>query len=261
MTVTYEHGTMPINNYYNNIIKMSEDTKTEETQKSEGNNLAIPIAIVIAGLVIAGAVIFSGNQAPAVPSENDVPEEVRALLDIREDDHIVGDPNSPIIIVEYSDTECPFCKMFHATMNQVIDVYGDGQVAWVYRQFPIASLHPNATKQAEATECVAKLGGNEAFWQFTNKIYEVTPSNNGLDMSLLPQFATEVGVDKAEFTACLDSGEMQEKIAQEIENVVTLGGQGTPHSFILFQDEVVVIPGAQEFESVAPVIDAMLEKI
>ena len=241
---------------------MSDDTQTENIQKKEGNSLAVPIAIVVAGLVIAGAVIFSGNQTPPpTPSENDVPEEVRALLDIREDDHIVGDPDSPIIIVEYSDTECPFCKMFHSTMNQVIDKYGDGEVAWVYRQFPIESLHPKAPKQAEATECVAELGGNEAFWQFTNKIYEVTPSNNGLDMTLLPQFAEEAGVDKALFEECLNSGSKAEKIAKEIEDVVTLGGQGTPHSFMIFQDEVVVIPGAQDFDNVASVIDTMLEKI
>ncbi|MDP9249475.1 MAG: thioredoxin domain-containing protein [bacterium] len=86
------------------------------------------------------------------------------------DDHIVGDINSEIIIVEYSDLDCPYCKVFHNTMHQVIE-QSEGKVAWVYRHYPIPQLHPNAPKKAEETECAWELGGNEAFWKYADKVF------------------------------------------------------------------------------------------
>lgn len=98
-------------------------------------------------------------------------------------DHILGNPNARIIILEYSDLECPFCKVFHATMHRVIKENAD--IAWVYRHYPIAQLHSKAFREAEATECAWEQGGNETFWKYTDKLFEVTPSNNGLEDSML----------------------------------------------------------------------------
>ncbi len=100
-------------------------------------------------------------------------------------DHIFGDVNAPVKVVFYSDLECPFCKSFHETMTQIMNSsYGkDGKVAWVYRHFPLKQLHSKAPKEAEAAECAAELGGNDAFWKFINKINEVTPANNKLDQA------------------------------------------------------------------------------
>lgn len=85
-------------------------------------------------------------------------------------DHLDGPVGAPITIIEYSDLDCPFCKRFHETMNQVKAEYGD-QVAWVYRHLPLLSLHPNAGLLAEATECVAELGGNDKFWDFLDRVF------------------------------------------------------------------------------------------
>lgn len=88
-------------------------------------------------------------------------------------DHLNGSPEAPVTIIEYSDLDCPFCKQFHETMNRVMNEYGPaGQVAHVFRHFPLASLHPNAAKQAEAAECAAELGGNLKFWEFLNRVFE-----------------------------------------------------------------------------------------
>jgi len=108
----------------------------------------------------------------------------KQLRPVSPDDHIVGNINAKIIIVEYSDLECPFCKVFHTTMRQVMEK-GNGDVAWVYRHYPIPQLHPKAFHEAEATECAWEQGGNEAFWKYTNRLFEITPSNNGLDESEL----------------------------------------------------------------------------
>lgn len=107
--------------------------------------------------------------APVVPSE-----------------HIFGNANAEIFIVEYSDLECPFCKRFHETMVKVMAQYEKGaQVAWVYRHFPLDAIHSKARKEAEATECATELGGNDMFWKYANKLMEITPSNNQLDPKVL----------------------------------------------------------------------------
>ena len=87
------------------------------------------------------------------------------LAPITAEDHFNGDINAPIKIVEYSDIDCPFCKRFHTTLEQVKALYGD-KVVWVYRHFPIPQLHPDSINKSHATECVAELGGNDKFWQY-----------------------------------------------------------------------------------------------
>ncbi len=103
---------------------------------------------------------------------------------ISPDEHILGNVNAKIIIVEYSDLECPFCKVFHTTMHQVVEK-NNGDVAWVYRHYPITQLHSKAFHEAEATECAWEQGGNETFWKYTDRIFEITQSNNRLDESEL----------------------------------------------------------------------------
>lgn len=103
---------------------------------------------------------------------------------IATDEHLFGNPDAEIVIVEYSDLECPYCKMFHEVMHQVVAEEG-GEVAWIYRHFPMPSLHPMAFLEAEATECAWEQGSNEAFWKYTDKLFEITPSNNGLQRSQL----------------------------------------------------------------------------
>jgi len=112
---------------------------------------------------------------------------------VSDGDHILGDKNAPVKIVEFSDTECPFCKRFHTTMQQVVKD-NNGQVAWVYRHFPLDQLHSKARKEAEATECAAELGGNEKFWAYLNRLMEVTPANNGLDPAELLTIASYAGL-------------------------------------------------------------------
>lgn len=88
-------------------------------------------------------------------------------------DHILGDINADILIVEYSDLECPYCARFHTTVKDIIAQYGT-KVAWVYRHFPLDGIHPNARAKAEASECVASLGGNDAFWKYVDGTFDAT---------------------------------------------------------------------------------------
>lgn len=176
------------------------------------------------------------------------------------DDHIRGDVDTAqVIVVEFSDTECPFCKRFHPTMQQVVDDY-DGKVAWVYRHFPLDSLHPKARKEAEATECAAELGGNEGFWAYIDRLFEVTPANNGLDPAQLPQIAQAVGLDVNEFQTCLDSGKYKDKIEAQYQDAVTSGGRGTPYSVVITRDgQKIPMSGALPIAQVKALLNPLVK--
>ena len=230
------------------------------------STLTIPLSIVVAGLLIAGAIFFSrGARAPEglvadgreKQSSPAVAAEMRAVDAL---DHIRGNPNAKVIIVEYSDLECPFCKSFHPTMKRVMEEYGkDGRVAWVYRHFPIMQRHPKAPKEAEATECAAELGGNTKFWEYTDRLFEVTPSNNGLDPSELPRIAEYVGLKREAFEECLSSGRHTNRVQRDYEDGIAAGTDGTPFSVVIGPDgKKSAVRGAQPYAILQGIIDGLL---
>ncbi len=230
----------------------------------------MPIAVVIAGVIIAGAVIYSGGKAPTAgtanqPQQQQVAQQtgdLEQMTPVTSKDHIRGDINAPVKIVEYSDTECPFCKRFHTTMKEVIDTYGkDGKVAWVYRHFPLDQLHSKARKEAVAMECANELGGNDKFWEYADRLYEVTPANNGLDLAELPKIAEYVGLDKAKFNTCLASTRYDKHIQDEVENAQATGGNGTPWSIVVGKDgKKYPLSGAQPYASIKQIVEQALQE-
>ncbi len=91
-------------------------------------------------------------------------------------DHWYGNKKARYVIIEYSDFECPYCRRFHSEPQQLLTDFKD-KIAWVYRHVPLTSIHPNSRMEAIASECAAKLGGNDGFWKYTNKLFEKTKSN------------------------------------------------------------------------------------
>lgn len=188
------------------------------------------------------------------------PASINNIKPVTQEDHIRGNPQAPVKIVEFSDLECPYCKRFHTTMKQILTTYKD-KVAWVYRHFPLDSLHPKARKEAEATECAAELGGNEKFWEYVDRIFEITPSNNGLDLDKLPQIAEEIGLDRVKFESCLNSGKYASKIAQHLADAVNSGAKGTPFNIVIaLNGKKFKIQGAQSYNVVKSIIDLALQE-
>ena len=175
-------------------------------------------------------------------------------------DHIYGNPEAEVSLIEYSDFECPFCKHFHPTAKAVVDSY-DGRVNWVYRHFPLAFHNPGAQKQAEGSECASASGGNEAFWKFTDGIYARTRSNgNGFPLDGLVPLAEEIGLDGGEFRACLESGKFAARVQEDYEEGVKIGINGTPGNVLRNNQTgtVVVRAGVVPAANLKNAIDGLL---
>jgi protein-disulfide isomerase len=177
-------------------------------------------------------------------------------------DHIRGNPGAPVTLIEYSDFECPFCKSFHPTVKKLVDE-SNGRVRWVYRHFPLDELHPvKARKEAAATECAAELGGNEAFWKFADRFFDVTPSNNKTDIdTALPRIAREIGLEENKFAACLASGRHDRRVEEDVQNAVATGGRGTPWSLVVSKSgKIYPLSGAQPYAAVKQLVDLALQE-
>lgn len=231
---------------------------------------SVPIAIVIAGALIAFAIkggVGSGGQQAA---SNGAAIAELALRPIQENDHVRGSRDAKVAIVEYTDSECPFCKQFHNTLTKVQESFIDkgASVAWVYRHYPIPQLHPKAPKESAALECAYNLGGDEAFWKFTDGVYAMTNSNNSLDIGVynvpktvpvdqngnpyytqseprsetdagkLSDIAAQIGLDKTAFEKCMSTGETDARVAADVQNAQELEAQGTPYAVFVSKNKI-----------------------
>ena len=234
--------------------------------KQSYRNFVMGVLVGIIVVSVSGGVMLLSRQPsePVAKESDDRPShEEQAPVDVpfaTADDHIRGSLDALVYIIEYSDLECPYCKQNHQTLQALKDEYGD-KVAWVFRHFPLPSLHPKALAEAEAAECVGELGGNDAFWKFVDNVFEVTPGNNGLDFALVPDLAKEAGVLADEFQECWDSGRHRSTVEEHYTQAASAGADGTPYNVIIFQegDVRVPLPGAYPKETFKDVIERMLE--
>ncbi|MCB9819009.1 thioredoxin domain-containing protein [Candidatus Nomurabacteria bacterium] len=245
---------------------MSETNRGDNTPSVQprGTGMAIPAAIIVGFALIAISIYLSGGKEVANTNVNQNEQvenkgDIANITPVNENDHIRGNPNAPLVIVEYSDFDCPFCKTFHTTMQQIMDEYGPtGEVAWVYRHLPLTSLHPSAAHIAEASECVAELGGSEAFWKFADMVFGERGVNDLTNIALLPEFAVSAGVSETDYKACMDSARNRPLIEEDVANAISIGARGTPHSIVIAGDQMMVINGAQPYDQVKLLVDGLL---
>ncbi|MFA6553907.1 MAG: thioredoxin domain-containing protein [Candidatus Paceibacterota bacterium] len=214
--------------------------------------ITIPGAIIIAGAIIAMTLIYVFKPSSTIVKDAKV-ENAPAinLAPITSADRILGNPNAPIKIVEYSDPSCPFCKIFNETMVEIMDKYGpEGKVALIYRSFPLDTpdaegnvLHPNAANESRAIECAGILGGNEKFWEYEKKLYDLTPSvtsktPEGLDQKQLPIMAKGLGLDIIAFNECLNSQKAKDIVSAQKLSGINANVSGTPTSFFVLSEKI-----------------------
>jgi protein-disulfide isomerase len=247
----------------------------DEPSKKD-TKLSTPQAILVGAVIIAAAIFLvkmparpatvstAGTDTTAGPTSDKYANMILAtkakitIPEVGAGDHVRGTEKPKVTIIEYSDTECPFCRVFHSTMQSVMTKY-DGKIAWVYRHYPIESLHKKAINESAATECVAKLGGETAFWNYVDLLYKTTPSNDGLDAGKLPEMAKAVGVDVAKFNTCLSAKETLPTITKAISDAQAIGISGTPHSFIIAGNDMYKVEGAMPLASLTAAIDQILK--
>jgi protein-disulfide isomerase len=162
-----------------------------------------------------------------------------------------GPQDAPIAIVEFSDFQCPFCQAAVATVQQLM-AQNPGKVRWVFRDFPIPSLHPLAPKAHEAARCAAE---QEKFWEYHDLLFERAPRLSPPD---LKQYARDAKLNGQDFDQCFDSGKHQSTVAADVEEGTRLGvgDLGTPTFFINGR----LIVGAQPIATFQKVVDGELAK-
>lgn len=242
----------------------------ENNEKKE-LKISTPTALIIMGLLIMIGIIISKNpssdkvslkenQQETKTEKNTYPENVSP---IDKNDHTRGNlETAEIEVITYSDLECPVCKSFHIDMRNKMEKYS-GKIFWVYRQYPIESLHSQAREEARATECIAKIKDNESFWKYIDLIYDNTTSNDGLDLEMLPIFAEKVGVSKEKFNDCMTNQvqEMDNLINEDMNNIYNeIKARGTPYSVVITKDNKIIEMAGYSKEYLNSVLTQLLEK-
>jgi protein-disulfide isomerase len=139
-------------------------------------------------------------------------------------EHIRGNVNAPVTIIEYSDFQCPFCARFHEVLKAA--VASGSQVRWVYRHLPLSEIHPMAVPAAEAAECASDQG---QFWEYAELLFQ---RQEQLDDLQLVAIANDLGLDEQRFTACRQSRGQRERVAFDAKAFGEGHLTGTPTSFV-----------------------------
>ena len=214
---------------------------------------AVAVLVAIAAIFVAGmmyAKVGKVEQAPPAPAPQ--PAQPQApqgptpdlnRLQIRDNDVVRG--SSDILLIEYSDYECPFCQRFHATAQALVD---SGEVAWVYRHLPLA-FHATAKEGSLIAECVRLNQGAEAFWSYTDGVFNAA----ALDLETYKSLARTQGLSDAQIDTCLaPNSEAQKTVDQHFQDTQVMGVNGTPGSFLVNTktNATEVIPGALPVEEI-----------
>ncbi len=223
----------------------------------------VALTLFVGCLVLAAGVVAFNKKAVVEKLDLELrqSQELSSFVPVKpvtSEDHIRGNPDAEVFVIEFADIECPACKIFHEDSHKILERYGD-RVALVYRHFPLTSLHANAEKEAEAAECVADLAGNEAFWKFLDAVYKRTDSNDTLDLRLLPSLAEKAGADRNKFVTCLQERMFEPKIKSHILDGVHAGVTKTPSVVIWRNGKGLGIIRGSSYERTVVALDRVLQ--
>ncbi|MBP9816857.1 MAG: thioredoxin domain-containing protein [Candidatus Pacebacteria bacterium] len=221
--------------------------------------ILLPGAIILAGVIIAISVyMVRVNNLPPVPAP-----DISALRPVSPEEHVVGNPTGGVVIVTYSDLDCAYCKQFERTMSQIMTDYGaGGQVAWVFRHLPLVSSHANAGLHAEASECVAALAGEDAFWRFIDLMHSSAPGTNEFNPNAYTSLLPQVGVEDDAFETCMAEGRYVKKVESDLANALDIGAIAAPYSVVVVKgEEPIAISGALTYGEMKMIIEQALEQL
>ncbi|MBI2634558.1 DsbA family protein [Candidatus Peregrinibacteria bacterium] len=250
---------------------------------SDNNNNALVFSIIFAAVAISGSMIFFGLQMSGKLSSNDLQTQITDGInnfiakqqedqqkaeeernkprqvpddDYADDDAFLGEEDAPVVMVEFSDYQCPYCAAFHRdTFPQLKKTYIDtGKVKFVYRDLPLKG-HPEAYPAALFAECARDQGGDDVYFKVHDKLFE-TLSQGGFDFDAMSEFTTGLGLSSAKIKTCFDEDKFKEEIAKDNAAADKLEISGTP-GFVINN---WMITGARPFDFFASMIEAELKK-
>jgi protein-disulfide isomerase len=195
-----------------------------------------------------------GSIVPPTPAPTPTPAPLTEDIPLEDAAGIKGDPAAPVIIVEYSDYQCPFCRRHNSeTLSRLQPYIDDGTVLYVFKDFPLTSIHPQAPQAAEAARCA---GEQDAYWEMHDRLFDGQEawSGNPSAEAVFRQYAAELNLDQDAFQACLDSGRYQAVVQANLEEGLGYGVRGTPSFFVNRQ----ILPGAYPIEAFQAMIEAEL---
>lgn len=237
----------------------------EAEQKSfsfDKNKLILPAAILIAAFLVSGAIIFGnsfggGNKAAQIQQGGAVGDDGQKVDVSADDDAFLGDKKAKVVLIEFSDFQCPFCRRFWKEALPLLkkEFIDTGKIKFVYRDFPL-SFHPAAQPAAEASECAKEQG---KYWELHDKIFEeqekLGEGTVQFGVSDIKKWAKEIGLNQNQFNECLDSGEYKSEVEKDAADGATAGVNGTPTVFVNGKK----IVGAQPFSVFKAAIEAELK--
>jgi protein-disulfide isomerase len=231
------------------------------------NRLLLPIASIVAMLIVGLSAWFALRDNSKASVERPAPVDrsefkLEGVRDIQPKDHVFGNPNAPILFITYTDFTCLPCAEHHAIMRNLITMYGmEGEAAWVFRHMPMVSQSREAPMYALASECVADLAGNQAFWDFSDDLFKLMNPLTVPGPQELIDLAEVVGASRQEFSACMRSGTLMDKVEEDFDEITAAGVKGPPHTVILTPFDRQSFSGVRPFLAVAATLRAMIQRV
>ncbi len=251
-----------------------EDEQVAERDPIISAAILVVAAILVSGIMISASILYMATSSARVDNSVGGSDEVAedsepktAEVEILSDDPYIGGAEAQVVMVEFSDYECPFCQRYHLnTYPEIKSTFIDtNKIGYVWKDFPLSFHDPLATQQAVAAQCVQRLAGSQKYFEYADKIFQTTQGGGtGMEENLLNDLAVEIGVNKDEFDKCADNEETLAKVKSNIEAGTSAGIAGTPGFVIgVVEDGMVkgeVVSGALPFTNFEDIIESYLEK-
>jgi protein-disulfide isomerase len=217
---------------------------------------------IAVNLLLASSLFVASGQTcnlnifgpPNPPGGTNPPPDLDELLMVLADDHVEGDANAPVTVIEFADFQCPFCGRFSRdTLPTIRTEYIEtGKVRWVFRHMPLRRIHECAETAARASECAHDQG---MFDEFHDRLFQTQSTQNPPCNAAVKQHAAVLGLDADAFAACLDGGGKAARVQRDVDNGTALGITATPAFFINGR----LVLGALSVAEMSAELDAALQ--
>lgn len=232
---------------------------TAPRAKLAAKDFFLPVIIILAGCIVAFS-LYAVRLRHSVATGTGMPEAARA---VSPEDHIIGNPSAPIAVIEYSDIDSAYGKKLQLTMEQLMTDYANGgKVAWVYRNFPLASISGNSAMHALAAECATSISTPGMFFRFIDALNAAAPNTVTFNPKNYGSIVAQLSLPEDKFNACMSAKTFEAKIHADYDNAIAAGATEAPYIVLQVQGEKPrAIHGAPPYKALKEIIDAEIAKL